>query len=475
MLHIPGQHRPGSEQEDLRLLLALCAEKARIAGRPQLLSITLRVRHIDPLAVLQSAHNPADWHACFEHPTEDLAVAAIDALDATTFSGENRFTLARDHARQLLADAIHAGDVDAPFAGPHFFCGFTFEDTLTSGDFSPANIFLPRWQVARCEGAYTAVANVLVAPDADLDAIAERILAAHQRYRHFEYGSTEEKTAGEARETDAPPVLQETGGDWYPNGVRQALDVIARGECQKIVLARTFQATRERPFSFARTLEMLRERFPSCHTFSFTNGSSAVFLGATPERLACLRGRKLHTEALAGTAARGRHAGDDARLGAGLIGSDKDQREHAMVARTILDRLQTIGIAAQVESTPRLIALPNVQHLRTPIAADVPEETHLLDIAAALHPTPAVGGVPSSTARTAIARIEPAPRGLYAGFLGWFDASGQGRFLVGLRSALLRANRADLFAGAGIVAGSSPEEELRETAAKLRAMHESLR
>ncbi len=475
MLDIPGQHRPGHEHEDLRLLLALCAERAREQNHPQLLSITLRVRHIDPLAVLQSAHNPADWHAYFEHPAGDLAVAAIDALDAATFSGGSRFLRARDHARQLLAHAIHAGDIDAPFAGPHFFCGFTFEDETAGGEFSPAGVFLPRWQVARCEGAYTAVANVLIAPDSDLNAIAERILAAHQRYRHFEYGGAEEKTGCAAKETASPPVLRETGGGWYADGVRQALDVITRGECQKVVLARTFQATREQPFSFARTLEALRERFPSCHTFSFANGGPAVFLGATPERLACLRGGNLQTEALAGTAARGRHAGDDARLGAGLIDSDKDQREHALVARTILDRLQSIGINAQAENTPRLVALSNVQHLRTPIVAAVPEEIHLLDVAAALHPTPAVGGVPSAAARAAIARIEPAPRGLYAGCLGWFDAAGQGRFLVGLRSALLRENRAELFAGAGIVAGSSPEEELRETAAKLRAMHESLR
>lgn len=476
MLTLPGQHRPERARDDLLALLALCARQAAEKRHPQLLSITLRVRHIDPLAVLLPAQNPRDWHAYFEHPADDTAVAGIDAAWQATFTGAARFAQARDAARALLENAVHVGDTDAPFAGPHFFSAFTFEDDPAQnshGTHAPASLFLPRWQVARRDGAYTAVANVLIDADTPLDATADRILAAHRRYHNFEYDA-ESPESPETTGRPAPLPLTELGGDWYAGGVQNALRRIADGTAQKIVLGRTWRAVSPAPISLARTLEHLRERFPACHTFSFSNGTGATFLGATPERLAVVGQNQLQTEALAGTAPRGGHAGDDARLGAQLLGDGKEQREHAAVVDTLLDALQALGAVTQSVGPARLVSLPNVQHLRTPITAALPPGTHLLDIAAALHPTPAVGGVPRSVALAAIREIEPVPRGLFAGLVGWFDAAGEGRLLVGLRSALVNGTAATLFAGAGIVAGADPARELAETQAKLRAMHEAL-
>jgi menaquinone-specific isochorismate synthase len=484
MLAIPGKHRPEHEREDLLALLALCARQAATKHQPTLLSITLRVRHIDPLAVLLSTRKPHDWHAYFEHPASDTAIAGMDAAWQAAFHGPSRFTQARDATRALLENAVCAGETDAPFAGPQFFAAFAFEDELTGAPFpfAPANLFLPRWQVARHDGTYTSVANVLIDESTPLETTADRILAAHKRYRNFEYsGSQPQDTPpsplpgeGSIRHT---PFL-ESGGAWYADGIKQALEQIACGGLRKVVLARTWHAGHTITPDLGRTLEHLRERYPACHTFSFTNGNGATFIGATPECLATVSGNQLHTEAIAGTAPRGIHAGEDARLGAGLLCDEKERREHNAVVEGILDALKTVGIEAREGSPARLVPLSNVQHLRTPITAPLPPGVHLLDIAAALHPTPATGGLPRAVALETIRSLEPAPRGLYAGPLGWFGATGEGRLVVGLRSALAvsekNGNDVTLYAGAGIVPGATPEHELAETEAKMRAMAEAI-
>ena len=486
MTIIPGQHRPERERDDLLALLALCARQAAVQCKPVLLSISLRVRHIDPLAVLlaslPASQAPDGWHAYFEHSAADTAIAGMDAVWSAAFHGPERFRLARNAARELLADAVHAGDVDAPFVGPRCFCAFTFEDDAAqAAAFAPANVFLPRWQVSRHDGVYTAVANLLVEADAPLEAVADRVLAAHEKFRDFEYGAENPSAENQLNAT-------ELGGAWFGPAVSAALEHIATGTLQKVVLARAWRAALPECFSTGPVLEHLRERFPACHTFSFSNGSGSVFIGATPERLAEVSARRLRTEALAGTARRGTYAADDARLGAALLTSDKERREHAAVVDAILAALHGVGVAARAEGAARLALFAGVQHLRTPVVADLPEGVHILDLAAALHPTPAVGGTPRADALALIRELEPSPRGPYSGLLGWFDAQGEGLLLVGIRSAVIgnedgasassstgnKPLTATFRAGAGIVTGTSPERELLETDTKSRVIRDGL-
>lgn len=466
------------------MLLALCARRAGELGRPQLLSISLRVRHIDPLTVLFSTRDSHDRHAYIEHPAGDVAVMAIATAWEAAANGPQRFQEIRDAARALQEDAVHAGDTDVPFAGPHFFAAFTFEENAREGrdPFPAAHVFLPCWQVSRRDGAYTAVANILVEENAALEALADRILSAHRRFQNFEYadetrGAECDIAEGSGTVPGENVRAVELGGAWHQGGVEHALELITAGLLQKVVLARTWSAHSPAPFKTGRALERLRERFPACHTFSFScplpkGGSAGVFIGATPERLVSLGGGCLHTEAIAGTAPRGEHAVDDARIGAGLLGEDKERREHEAVLADILARLKMLGIDARADGPARLVSLANVLHLRTPISACHSPGVHLLDVAAALYPTPAVGGVPREAAIALIAASEPMQRGLFSGLLGWFDANGEGCLLVGLRSAWLDASgyEARLYAGSGIVSGASPAYEATETAAKARAM-----
>lgn len=500
MIVMPAE--PGRrDRQTLDHFLTRVGDRARLSGKTHYASITLRVRHIDPLAVLEAIYDPAEQHFYSECPEEGLALAGADAVTSWTGAGAERFVEARLWAERLFSDLIAVGDLEAG-SGPKLFASFTFEDEVPPAEqeqgsvaFSAATLFLPRWQVERRQGRYFATANAAIEPGADIRPIAERIWSAHQRFGAFEYGGdpavsgpvgSGESVPGSRLVMDSAAAdnlgkmegygrlgRAEEVGD-YRSSVRIALERIHRGELDKVVLARALRYRAARPFLPLPCLNRLRERFGSCYAFSVSEGRGASFIGATPERLVQVRHGKLSTEALAGSAPRGRTAREDARLAAGLLGSEKDLREQRMVTESIRRQLEPFGFELSVEDPPVLLRLANVQHLRSAIEAAMPAGGHLLEVAGALHPTPAVGGAPREAALRLIAELEPFHRGLYAGVAGWFDDQGQGRMLVGLRSALVSGQELTAYAGAGIVEGSEPEKEFAETEVKLRALLEGL-
>jgi menaquinone-specific isochorismate synthase len=161
-------------------------------------------------------------------------------------------------------------------------------------------------------------------------------------------------------------------------------------------------------------------------------------------------------------------------LAGALLRNDKELAEHACVLDSILRRLKPLGLELHHPDKPAVRRLANVQHLHTPVEAAVAPGVRTLDVLASLHPTPAVGGSPREAALVRIRELESFPRGLYAGALGWINASGEGEFFVGLRSALIDGPIARLYAGAGIMAGSNPAREKAETELKFNAMQASL-
>jgi menaquinone-specific isochorismate synthase len=463
----PSDH---ASPEALRDFLAGCQAAAVKAGRPRLVSISLAVEALDPLAVLEQIFDPREPHFYAEQPAVESALAGAEVAASVEAEGPDRFAEVKRWADALLDGAIAVGDVTAPFGGPHVFAGFTFAERAEPGEpFPAAFAFVPRWQVARAGNTTTAVANLLVAPDADLAPLTERVWRAHAKFRTFGFG---EPPAAGADEVGGGFATQEVGD--YAAAVIGALASIARGECQKIVLARAKDVTARRQLHPLRVLNGLRQRFPECHAFSFTRGGGTSFIGASPERLVRVSRGVLETEALAGSMRRGGGASEDAALGAALMRSEKDRREHEAVLRDIVARLEEVGITVETPATPRLRRLANVQHLLTPLRATVPDGVRLLDLVAAMHPTPAVGGSPREAAVARIRKLEGFPRGLYAGALGWMNARGGGEFFVGIRSALVEGAQCRVFAGAGIVAGSAPDKEFAETELKFAAMLEAL-
>jgi menaquinone-specific isochorismate synthase len=465
---IPSSMLPERDKESLRAFLGGCRETAQAKGHFQLASISLAVKHIAPLAVLQSIHDPNELHFYIERPADEEALAGAEAVCMATFSGPERFAQVKAYADEILANTISVGDLSAAFTGPHFFTAFSFNDTVPEGSaFAAATVFVPRWQVSRCGADYGAVANVRVDADCDLDQLVEKVWAAYLKFASFDYAHPTCTTV-DAR----PPVVEqsELAEGVFADGVTRALAAIDRGAYEKIVLARGLRLEADQPWKPLDALNRLRERFSGCFTFSYSGGEGRSFIGATPERLLKLRNGRLQTEAIAGSAPRGATAGEDARLARDLLDSDKNQHEHNCVRDSIVRRLQAVGVEGKAEATARLLPLANVQHLRTQIEAEVGTSVHLLDIVAEMHPTPAVGGTPREQAVPEIAELEQLDRGLFAGAIGWFNHLNDGEMVVAIRSALIEDTTAELYAGAGIVHGSDPQHEARETEMKLSAL-----
>lgn len=263
------------------------------------------------------------------------------------------------------------------------------------------------------------------------------------------------------------PVTPESWRDQVVASVRERL---AAKEFYKVVLARQVFVEADQPIDVAAVLARLDRRFPTAILFAVDG-----FVGASPELLVARSGHVVSAHPLAGTAPRSSDPELDARLGAELVASTKNQTEHLITIDWLLDNLLPYCSYVDAEPEPALVSLANVHHLGTRVEGRLSDPAaSILELVAALHPTPAVGGSPQGDALAVIEAIEPGERGRYAGPVGWIDAAGNGEFAVGIRSGDIAGNRASVWAGCGIVADSDPQAELDETRSKFSVMLNAL-
>ena len=272
-------------------------------------------------------------------------------------------------------------------------------------------------------------------------------------------------------EAGLPPARTEPEGapgdraSWT-DAVRRTLDRIREGAFSKAVLARSMVIPIGRAVDALDLLAALRETYPTCHRFLVDDGRGRAFLGASPERLVRLEPGRYFTEAVAGT--QRCQAGDDAEaMGRALLERAKDRREHEAVLRHVLDTVTPLSAGVPEVGATEVVRLPHLLHLRTRVSGSA-RPRHVLDFVSRLHPTPAIAGWPVAPALDWIRRVEAGERGWYAGCVGWVNGSGDGDFAVGIRSIAIRDEEARVFAGAGIVEGSDPEQEWNETELKMK-------
>ncbi len=253
--------------------------------------------------------------------------------------------------------------------------------------------------------------------------------------------------------------------EWILN-VTKSLDKIKSGNIEKVVLARRIQ-NEVHNFSLQFSLNELQKKYSECFVFAYKK-SKSIFFGATPEKLFSINGSQLNTEAIAGSYSRGKDFEEDLLYEKNLLSNKKELNEHRNVVDFIRENLHEFVATEPIEDQPEIKKLKNIQHIRTNITANVKDGINILDIVNKLHPTPAVCGLPKKEAFELIESTEKFDRGLYSGILGWFNEHQVGEFIVGLRSALFTNNNLYAFAGCGIVEGSDPALEYKETEMKLK-------
>ncbi|WP_407555202.1 isochorismate synthase [Streptomyces sp. Pv4-95] len=277
----------------------------------------------------------------------------------------------------------------------------------------------------------------------------------------------------------ALPVPSDEDTDWqvrevpsaerYGEAVAAAVARMRAGEFDKVVLARTLELTAPREPDLPAMLRRLARRDPSGYTFAVPSGPGRTLIGASPELLVARRGGLLTANPLAGSAPRSADLAEDVRRAAALLESPKDLHEHAVVVDAVREALAPYCTRLDVPERPSLVRTAALWHLSTTITGEPADPAvSALELAAAMHPTPAVCGTPTSLARSVIAASEPFDRGPYTGMVGWQDADGDGEWVVTIRCAEAEGRMLRLFAGAGVVAASTPQAETAETGAKFR-------
>ncbi|WP_137286947.1 isochorismate synthase [Halorussus salinisoli] len=386
-----------------------------------------------------------------------------------TADGADRF----EEVREAAADLFDGLDYDGPGpARPRLFGGFSFHEDHDPAPpwqgFGAAEFVLPRTQLTRANGETWLTVS---ARDASPQAVERELAEVRDAL------TEEEGQPSSDSQQDGPPgvvaTTPTTTREEWAEQVSAAVSRIEAGDLRKVTLAQALAVELADEVSIPGALARLGESYPDCFRFCFEPTTEGAFFGATPERLATLRGRTVETDALAGSVGRGDTPEEDAELEASIQNSEKMAHEHELVVETIRDQLSPIAGTVRVEDR-RVRKLATIQHLWTPIEADLTESGHVLSIVEALHPTPAVGGLPPAKALRTIRETETFDRGWYAAPVGWFDAEGDGTFAVGIRSAVTGDESATLFAGNGIVADSDPDEEYEEVQLKYRPILDEL-
>ncbi|MUL36244.1 isochorismate synthase [Gloeocapsopsis dulcis] len=454
---------------ELYQFLSHCQQNCA-ADSSQIVSISLEVESVDPLVVLQEIAQPNQLSFYFENKSNQQAIAAIDAVAQLQTCGVKRFSQAQKFVSSCLDKIIKVGTSNEVSTGPHFFCSFSFFNETSQIDypFPAATIFLPRWQISRCGDRCILVANFLIDNETNLSKLYQDWCQKIRTINLLKFQSNSTNNYNSISRSQHIKNIKN-----FKQSITSSLKLIESNYFQKIVLAHPLDVSVDRPFDLFQSLENLRNIHPGCYIFAISNGKGQNFIGASPERLISINNQQLSTDALAGSAPRGKTLAEDTKLANCLLSSEKERYEHCVVLDFITQCLYQLGIVPQVLS-PRLRQLSNIQHLWTPIQATLPTNVHPLEIVAALHPTPAVAGVSRDVACTKIQDYERFERGLYAAPLGWLDDQGNCEFIVGIRSALIDRDRARLYAGAGIVAGSNPDREIAEIQLKLQALLKAL-
>ncbi|MEO1211688.1 MAG: isochorismate synthase [Cyanobacteria bacterium J06638_20] len=458
---LPHKTQPFRSAKNLYQHLA--TSQSTLSKASTLFSLEVDLPTLDPLWVVECALQSGVAHFYLENPYLEESIVGMDIADRQTAAGYQRFQQLR------VAFDRHCAVYPAT-QNRHYFCNFTFFDqtTTTTPGFAPADLLLPRWQIIRRGHTQRAIVNLLLSSHTDLDNLIDTLWQQYQRL-------------SAAPNSVLSPLLPSLRRLWqrteyqnFQDSVVAALQAIHQKQVKKLVLAHALDVVASLPLNVSQSLHHLRLCHPHCHTFSVSHGQGHTFLGASPETLLHIDSQGLRTDALAGSAARGTSPDMDAKLAQVLLNSPKERHEHQIVVDFLRDRLAQLQIHPHYPVSPRILKLTNIQHLYTPITGKMPSHCHPLDILAHLHPTPAVAGIPPQRALRLIQQHEAVERSLYAAPIGWLDTKGNARFVVGIRSALLKDNQARLYAGAGIVSGSNPAREEAEIQLKLQALLNAL-
>ncbi len=421
------------------------------------LSLALPIENVDPLFSFPLIANKHQFGFIWDLSPE-FCLAATGKCQSFELVGQRRYELSQRFTDETFNRLIDISP-DAPsHAKPRILYAFTFfEQTSGSNrgqEVDPAvQAVLPSWQLTTQSHHGWLRLNAVVPQEADVRDFAEKLWLMRQKLNAFI------SQTHSSRNQFVHCV--ESSQDWeksYRLSLAKGIDLVNSGQLEKLVVAVKQSLVLKDSVNPLMILKTLRNHQQDSCRFLWKRSTSESFFGASPERLLSIRHNNLVTDSLAGTSSLGSQDSD-------LLKSEKDLREHELVVNSINIQLSNLGLLPQSPSKPCLARYGNLVHLHTPITASLGGQSPL-QLVNALHPTPAVAGLPREMAKKWLRTLEPFDRGFYAAPIGWIDTANNAEFRVGIRCGYARARNLDLFAGAGLVKGSNVEDELKEVRLK---------
>ena len=443
------------------LLTAAQAGERQLEGEG-VLSLAVAIPSRDPMALLSQLEEGERFRFLWDS-APGLCLAASGRCNSLELSGPRRFELAQRFSAVSL-NRLAAPQHCPPLARPRVLLAFSFFDSpLHEGEGVPGvQAVLPRWQLSKQGRHCWLRLQRNLGGDISARSVADELWEQAERL-----GALPSDPCADQGHAPGPAIASRSSWqEGYRSVVQRGVELVEEGRLRKLVLAVRQQLLLDQPLDPLQLLAQLRLRQPGSCRFLWQQAGGPALLGASPERLRTVRQGQLRSDALAGTAP----VGPTAEL---LTRSDKDRREHELVVEAITDVLRAAGLTTRRPRHPRLARHGQMVHLHTPISAAL-EDQQPLSLAAALHPTPAVAGLPRREAMAALRSLEPFERGYYAAPIGWIDSEGDTELRVAIRSGSLQGRRLELTAGAGLVGGSAVGRELAEVALKLGVLQQQL-
>ncbi|GIN42408.1 MULTISPECIES: isochorismate synthase [Heyndrickxia] len=446
--------------------------RAKDKEYPILFSYTEILNNMNPLSFYSSAKQLFQGKRFFWKVPDDetIIVGLGSTYTLQTSLGEHRFETIQSEWNDLIKDAHIFNPYNVQGTGPLIFGGFSFDpDSVEEPEwssFTNALFHLPELMlVIDKQGSYLTI-NIRCSSIKDKDRLAqllrikEQILSSSASENILKVDIHQE---------------EEVNPDAWKKAVANVVRLLNDdNEVRKVVMARKMNVTFNGEISSDHVLNHLWNEQHESFIFAL-EWLDSCFTGASPERLVKKIGDNILSACIAGSIKRDKDEKKDVALGQALLNDDKNRQEHQFVVSMIQEIMNKYCQDLEIAIEPTLMKMRDIQHLFTPVKGTVKNKnTSILSIAKDLHPTPAMGGVPTTDAMQIIREVENMDRGFYAAPIGWLDYQGNGEFAVGIRSSLIKGKEAFLYAGCGVVADSIPEDEYFETRIKFRPMLRAL-
>ncbi len=398
-----------------------------------------------------------------ENPSEDRFFLGINSILTLSEKGERRFSSLEKKIKET-GESYISNRRDYDLSVPLLMGGMKFTVEHSDEywkDFQDSTWFIPELLYVKNNGKHYFVFNCFASSKIKPEILAAKLENALKVF--FSDVMNEE--------TRNLRILKRTGDEpkdrkKWKTQVNQVLEKINDRQIEKVVLSRKVELTFTSDISAEPILKSLAFNYPECTLFLFHIGRSS-FVGASPETLARINGPEMILEVLAGSADRGKDTGEDQNFEKDILKNDKNLAEHKIVVDYIKENLKNIAGEITINE-PVIKKLQNIQHLKSEIKLNLDDHISFINVIGKIHPTPAVCGSPQDAALNIIKKTEPHQRGLYAGLIGWLNLHNEGEFVLAIRSALASGNKLIAYAGCGIVSGSNPDEEYKETELKLK-------